>query len=222
MTATGEQRQTLVARYALPPGEIERRSLALVDAALCERFPAPAERLAASRIAYAAGDTALADAIRISAGAIEAGVAALRRAAPIVTDVRMVAAGLDRTRMERLGCPVYCAIDAPEVRTAAATSGLPRAAEAMRSLEDKLDGALVAIGNAPTALLALLDLVDGGTVRPALVVGVPVGFVAAAESKEELTQRSIPYVTLLGTRGGSPLAAAAVNALLRLATEDGA
>jgi precorrin-8X/cobalt-precorrin-8 methylmutase len=217
---TSAEYPNLVARYVLPPAEIERRSLATVAKSLAGRDLDEAELLITVRLAYAAGDTALADLIRISPGSIEAGVAALRTGAPVVTDVHMVAAGLDRARLERLGCPILCAIDAPQVRTAAAASGLPRAVEAIWFLRDRLDGAVVTVGNAPSALLALLDLIDDGAARPALIVGTPVGFVAAAESKEELVKRSIPYITLVGTRGGSPLAAAAMNALLRLATED--
>src|SRR5579883_900708 len=200
---------TLVDRYVLPPAEIERRSLAHVEQALRGRFADEAERLVAGRICYAAGDLSLADSVCFSSGAVAAGVAALRAGAPIVVDVRMVAAGLDRTRLVALGCELLCAIDAPEAAERARTSGLPRAVEAVRLLAPRLDGAVCAIGNAPTALLALLDLCDAGAVQPALIIGMPVGFVAAAESKEELLTRSVPFVTLRGTRGGSPLAAAA-------------
>jgi precorrin-8X/cobalt-precorrin-8 methylmutase len=90
----------------------------------------------------------------------------------------------------------------------------------IRLLKDHLGGALVAIGNAPTALLELLDLIDAGCAAPAAIVGMPVGLVAAAESKDELVRRATPYATVLGTRGGSPLAAAALNALLQLAVEE--
>lgn len=207
----------LVRRYALPPEEIEARSLALVDAALRERFTGHDERFVAARMLYAAGDTSLAGQIRFSPAAVASGVAALRRGAPVVADVRMVTSGISAAQLDALGCRVYCAIDDESVAERARSARLPRAVEAMRALSDRLSGAVVVIGNAPTALLSLLDLVDAGVAEPALVVGMPVGFVAAAEAKQELMRRSLPYLTVEGTRGGSALAVAAVNALLRLA-----
>jgi precorrin-8X/cobalt-precorrin-8 methylmutase len=221
VTAPSGCRSGLVQRYALPPAEIERRSLQTVTEALAAHFTDPAERAVAVRIAYAAGDLSLADALRFTPGAVAAGVRALCTGAAVVADVRMLVAGLDRGRLERLACPLLCSIDVPEVAEAARRSGLPRAVEAIRLLAPRLSGAVVAIGNAPTALLALLDLIDEGLEPPALIVGLPVGFVAAAESKHELAARSLRSVTLLGTRGGSPLAAATVNALLRLAADAG-
>lgn len=213
-------RPSLVERYALPPAEIERRSLALVDAALAGRFANADERAVAGRVVYAAGDLALAESLRFQGNAVTAAIEALRSGCPVVVDVRMVAAALDRTRLGRLGGELVCAIDLPGVAELAREQSVTRAIAGMRLASDRLDGAVVAIGNAPTALLALLDLVDAGMVRPACVIGMPVGFVAAAESKAELLRREIPAIAVTGTRGGSPLAAAAVNALLRLALED--
>ena len=210
----------LLRRYALPPNEIETRSQAIVEEALLSRFRDASERAVATRILYAAGDLKLAAAIRISPGAVTAGVAALQQGASIFTDVRMVLAGIDRSRAGRLGCRLDCRIDDPGVAECARASGLPRAAEAIRSLAPELDGSVVVIGNAPTALLSLLDQIDASGIRPALVIGMPVGFVAAAESKQELMNRNVPYITLAGRRGGSPLAAAAPNALLRLAAPE--
>jgi precorrin-8X/cobalt-precorrin-8 methylmutase len=115
---------------------------------------------------------------------------------------------------------VFVAVSEPNVAVAARAAGITRSAMGMRLLKDHLARALVTIGNAPTALLELLDLIDAGSPAPAAIVGMPVGLVAAAESKDELVRRMTPYVTVLGTRGGSPLAAAAVNALLQLAVED--
>ena len=124
---------------------------------------------------------------------------------------------LDR---RRFGGPVFVAVSEPNVAVAARAAGITRSAMGMRLLKDHLAGALVTIGHAPTALLELLDLIDPGSPAPSAIVGMPVGLVAAAESKDELVRRTTPYVTVLGTRGGSPLAAAAVNALLQLAVED--
>ncbi|HZQ37155.1 MAG TPA: precorrin-8X methylmutase [Dehalococcoidia bacterium] len=210
---------SLVERYALPPAEIERRSLALVDAALADRFADAGERAVAGRVVYAAGDLGLAERLRFQGRAVRAAVDALRAGCSIVVDVRMVAAALDRARLERLGSELVCAIDLPGVEALARELGVTRAIAGVRLAESRLDGAVIAIGNAPTALLALLDLIDAGTVRPACVIGMPVGFVAAAEAKAELARRGVPAIAVAGTRGGSPLAAAAVNALLRLALD---
>ena len=129
--------------------------------------------------------------------------------------MRMVAAGINTRLAEGHGCSLCCALDEPQPMQSANTA-LTRAASAMYGLETRLNSAIVAIGNAPTALLALIDMIDQGRIAPALVVGMPVGFVQALESKAELIKRRIPFITVEGTRGGSALAAAAVNALLRL------
>ena len=211
--------QTLVQRYALAPDEIESLSMERLAArtAVPEGLSGP-ERELLLRLVYSTGDPALADAIRIDPRAIDAGVEALLAGRPIVADVKMVRAGIDRTRTARLGCRVVCAIDAPEVTERARASGLPRAVEAMRQLERELDGGVAVIGTAPTALLSVLDMVDSGRARPALIVGVPVGFVAAAEAKAELLRRDVPFITIEGTRGGAACAVTAVNTLLRRAT----
>ncbi len=216
--ADPSSRPTLVDRYVLPPEEIERRSLQQVAEALGpDSCCSEAERQVIQRLVYAAGDVSLAPLIRCHPEAVSAGVAALRAGQPIVVDVRMVEAGLDHARVRRLGCPVHCAIDDEAVARQARDQGLPCAVLAMRALAPRAHRGVVVIGNAPTALLALLDLIDAGEVQPALIVATPVGFVAAAASKAELIARRTPYITIEGTRGGSALAAAAINALLRLA-----
>lgn len=210
---------TLLQRYGLPPDEIERLSLARLERRLGDRLRVPPEaRGVALRMLYAAGDASLAEMLRISDGAVAAGLRALAAGAPLVADVKMVAVALDRRRAQQLGAPILCAIDEPRVLREAHEAGLPRAAVAMRRLARRAPGGIYVIGNAPTALLQLLDLVDTGAAWPALVVATPLGFVSAAEAKDELAARAIPFVTVLGTRGGSAVAAAAANALLRLAT----
>ena len=168
---------------------------------------------------YAAGDPKLAAQLRVHPAAVQAGVAALRRGGPLVVDVAMVAAGVRQSALQELGCPLLVGVTQPRAAELAEQCGMTRSAAAMRLLTPQLAGGVVAIGNAPTALLELLDQLDAGAAPPALVIGVPVGMVAAAESKAELLERQVPWVTLLGTRGGSPLAAAAVNALLELALD---
>ena len=199
--------------------DIEPASMRVVDELLPDGGWSAEERAIVKRLVHASGDPSLASAIAFSPGAVAAGVAALRRGGDVVTDVRMVAVGVDQRRLGALGGTLRCAIDDDEVARQAAESGRTRAATAMRSLPDVLPGSIVAIGNAPTALREIIALTEAG-VRPALVVGVPVGFIDAAESKAALEATDLPYVTIRGTRGGSPLAAAAVNALLRLAESD--
>ncbi len=213
--------QTLVERYGLAAADIEERSFQIIDRLVPgDLLPAdPADRAVAKRIIHAAGDPGLAPLIAIAPGAVAGGVAALRRGCPILTDVRMVAVGVSRDLAGKFGNPIVCLLDDARVPAKARAEGTTRAVAAVRLRAADLAGAVVAIGNAPTALLALLDLVDAGVGGcPALVVGIPVGFVNAAEAKEELVGRKVPYITVRGHRGGSPLAAAAVNALLKLAT----
>ena len=215
---------TLLARYALPADRIEAVSLDRIEALLGSGCHSPldrwsgAERLLAKRLVYASGDPAIVRDIRIHPAAVPAGIEALRRGAPIVTDVRMVEAGISRRLADRLGCAICCAIEGAAVAGQSRITGWSRSAVGIEALAERLDGAVVAIGNAPTALLHLLDLIAAGRAHPALIVGVPVGFVAAAEAKAELARCSTPYVTILGSRGGSGIAVAAVNTLLRLAT----
>lgn len=222
MTAETHAGASLLARYGLPPGEIERLSLARLEAQAGAALPdEPRARHLARRVLYAAGDPALAPMLRVHPSAASAGVAALRAGAAVVVDVSMVAAGLPREALRRLGCPLVVAIDEPAAAPLAREAGITRSAAAFRLLAPRLGGAVVAIGNAPTALLELLDRLDAGSPPPAVIVGVPVGLVAAAESKDELTHRGVPYATVLGSRGGSPLAAAALNALVELASRAG-
>jgi precorrin-8X/cobalt-precorrin-8 methylmutase len=141
---------------------------------------------------------------------------ALRIKKPVVTDVRMVQVGISKALLSGNEIETHCLIDVKETAEKAKLDGTTRSVAAMRSLEKYIDGSIVAIGNAPTALLALLDMIDEHKVKPALVIGMPVGFVACAESKDELVKRSIPYMTILGNRGGSSAAAATVNALMDL------
>jgi precorrin-8X/cobalt-precorrin-8 methylmutase len=220
VTAGPRAGQTLLERYGLPPSEIVGRSLSRLEAAVGERLPVePGARRVALMMLYAVGDPPLFEALRVPSAAVAAGVVALQGGCPVVVDVRMVAAALDRRLLERLGCELICAIDQPSATELARQRGITRSAAAFELLAERLQGAVVAIGNAPTALLALLDAVDAGQTGPALVIGTPVGLVAAAESKNELLCRAVPSISVVGTRGGSPLAAAALNALLRLASE---
>ncbi len=212
---------TLLQRYGLTPEEIERRSLEMVEDAMPATPHLTArERYVLGRIVRAEGEPQIADSVRFSEGAVEEGIAAVRKGATIVTDVRMVEVGTSKALLRRSGNPIITMIDAPSVAERAKREGITRSAAAIRELTPQIDGAVVAVGNAPTALLALLDSVDEGKALPALIIGMPVGFVACAEAKDELALRAATHITILGNRGGSSAAAATLNALLTLAMED--
>ena len=204
-----------VAHYA--PQDIETRSMAIIEDLLPPLDCSEEERQVIKRIVHATGDPQVASRVRLHTNAVSAGIAAIGEGKTIFTDVRMVAVGINHHLAQEFGCSIRCALDEPNMIKQAQEEGITRAATAIHCLGTRLNGAIIAIGNAPTALLALLGLIDGGDVLPALVVGIPVGFVQARESKAELMKRDIPYITIEGTRGGSATAVATVNALLKLA-----
>lgn len=195
------------------PQEIERESMRQVDEFLKGFTFSPTEKAVVSRIVHTSGDPDLASQVRFHHRATESGLAALRKGAHVFTDVSMIIAGINKNRLGELGGEAHCLVHSPEVAEEAKRRGTTRSAVAIEVFGEKLNGQVIAIGNAPTALFTLIQMIQKG-LRPALVVGMPVGFVGAAQSKELLTKVDIPYITLLGTRGGSPLAAATINALL--------
>ena len=200
--------------YLRDPAAIYRRSFALVRAeADLARFPASLRPLA-MRLAHAAGDVAILDDLAWSRGAAVAGERALARGATILVDSAMVDAGIARGRLPA-GNRVICTLREAAVPRLAQAQQTTRSAAAVELWLPHLAGAVVAIGNAPTALFRLLELLVDGAPRPAVVLGFPVGFVGAAEAKGALVGfgGGLAYVTLRGRRGGSALAAAAVNAL---------
>lgn len=199
--------------YVRDGDEIYRRSFAIIRAeAELARFTAAEERVAV-RVIHACGMVEVTDGIVFSPGAAEAGVAALAAGAPVLCDAAMVADGVTRARLPA-GNEVVCTLRDPRVPGLAAQLGTTRTAAALELWRERLGGAVVAIGNAPTALFRLLELIDAGAPRPALVVGMPVGFVGAAESKDALAARSdLASIIVRGRRGGSAMTAAAVNAL---------
>jgi len=173
------------------------------------------------RIIHSTADFEFAELVRNSPGAIEAGVQALRSGCAVLTDVHMVRVGISAQRLGALGGAVHCLVDDPEVHRRATATGSTRTTQSMRLAAERglLADSIVAIGNAPTALYEVIQLVHQG-VRPALVVGVPVGFVGTAESKAALMNlTSVPWLVTSGNKGGSTIAVATVNALLRLAAD---
>lgn len=205
------------ARYSTSmPEAIETESFEIIRKLLPDLSANEREMPILLRIVHTTGDPAIVQHVKIHPAAVESGLKAIRAGADILVDVKMVAAGINKALAQKFGCSVKCAIDDPGVVEVARTNRCTRAAAAMRFMSDSFGGSIVAIGNAPTALLALLDIIDSGGGRPALIVGTPVGFVGAAESKMELVKRDIPYITVEGTRGGSTISAAIINALLKL------
>jgi len=200
--------------YVRDPAEIYRRSFATVRAeANLDRLPTDVAGVA-QRLIHACGMTDIVDDLRWSNGAAEAGRVALEEGAPVFVDAEMVAAGIIRDRLPANNT-VICSLNDDAVPERARQTANTRSAAAVDLWDGRLEGAVVAIGNAPTALFRLLERIIEGAPKPALVLGFPVGFIGAAESKEALSSGAVdvPYVTLLGRRGGSAMAAAAVNAL---------
>ena len=200
--------------YEKDPGAIYRQSFAVIrgEAAL-DQLPEDL-RPVAIRLIHACGMTDITDDLAWSGDVVEAARGAFSSGAPVLTDVEMVAHGIIRSRLPSK-TNVICTLNDPAVPGLAKRLGTTRSAAAVTLWEDKLKGAVVAIGNAPTALFHLLEWIADGGPRPAVILGFPVGFVGAAESKEALidSELCVPFLTLRGRRGGSAMAAAAVNGL---------
>ena len=199
------------------PMEIEARSFEIIYPYIKELNLRDDEIKIYSRIIHAAGDIDYAPIIKISETAIESAKSAILRGANIFTDVEMVRTGINKRTLKKFGGEVFCKVADDEVKEIAAAEKITRSMAAMRMFGEKLNGAIVAIGNAPTALFEVLRLIHEENILPAVVIGVPVGFVGAADSKAELfAQDKVPFITVEGTKGGSPIAVAVVNAILYL------
>lgn len=207
------------ARTPIARHPIEVESFEIIDSLLEPANAGEPEYQVIRRVVHTTGDPSLARAMFFSTAAIGAGVEAIAAGASIYCDVNMVVAGIQPTTQIR-GLEVTCLVADTASAELAAEEGITRGAAAIRLAAPVLDGAIVAIGNSPTALFELLRLVEEQGLRPALVVGVPVGFVGAAASKEALAASVIPCITLPGNRGGSTVAAAIVNALIRLSADN--
>ncbi len=200
---------------------IEDNSFAIIDQEAGPHEFRPAEWQVVRRVIHATADFEFKRLMRFHPEAIASGIAALRGGCPVLVDVRMIAAGLNEDRLRAYGCTVTSYISDDDVIAAAKANNSTRAIESMRKAHrlGKLDGAIVAIGNAPTALLEVVRLAREEGARPALVIGVPVGFVSAAESKVAATGLTTPFIVSEGRKGGSPIAVAILHALLLLSTE---
>lgn len=206
----------MVTLQPIAPQDIEAESFRIIERELGPTRFSPEEFAVVRRTIHATGDFSFAETLRFHPQAISAGLAAIRAGKNILVDVNMAASGISSGLLAQFGGRVICRVAEPETAAMAKANGTTRSDAAMsRSVADNIG--IVAVGNAPTALLKVMELIDQGLFAPDLVIGVPVGFVNAAESKEILVQQPYPFITALGRKGGTPVAVAAVNALLRLA-----
>lgn len=197
------------------PTEIEEKSMKIIRPYVENFFKTEAEIKVASRIIHAAGDVDYAKIIHIHPEAIEAAKNALKNGKNIYTDVEMVRTGINKKKLADFGGKVFCKIADTDVANNAKKFNITRSMAAMREFGKDLNGSIVAIGNAPTALFEVLRLIEEENILPAVIIGIPVGFVGAAESKAALMKNEkVPFITVEGTKGGSPIAVAAFNAIL--------
>ena len=197
------------------PMEIENRSMEIIAPHLEGLNLTEDEKKVCSRIIHASGDVSYAPIIKIHPNAIETIKSAIKRGANIFTDVEMVKRGINLRTLSKFGGEIFCKVADDDVREFAAKNGITRSMAAMRIFNKRLNGQIIAIGNAPTALFEVLRLIKEENILPASIIGVPVGFVGAAQSKFELiAQKNVPFITVEGTKGGSSIAVAALNAIL--------
>ncbi|BBH20485.1 precorrin-8X methylmutase [Paenibacillus baekrokdamisoli] len=195
------------------PQEIEGKSFEIITEELGEHSFTPEQYPIVQRIIHASADFELGRSIVFNGDAIEAGIRSIRAGRPVVADVQMIQAGVSKERLERFGGGIHVYISDPDVIEEAKRLNTTRAIISMRKAIRAAEGGIYAIGNAPTALLELIRLVKEGLAKPDLVIGMPVGFVSAAESKDELRKLDIPFITNIGRKGGSTIVVSAINAI---------
>lgn len=198
----------------IAPKDIEKRSFEIITELLGSRRLDPENEPVIKRVIHTTADFDFADSLVFSPHAVEQGLRALRAGCDIVTDTQMAKAGISKPALEKLGGRVHCFMSDADVAQEAQKRGLTRAAVSMERAAALQKPCIFAVGNAPTALLRLRELIDDGRVAPALVIGVPVGFVNVVESKEQILSASVPHIVARGRKGGSAVAAAICNALL--------
>lgn len=198
----------------MKPMEIETRSFEIITEILGDRVLEPENELVIKRVIHTTADFDYADNLAFSDGAVAKGVEALRSGCHIVTDTSMAMSGINKTTLAKLGGRVHCFIADPDVAKEAKERGVTRSTVSMEHAARLEQPCIFAIGNAPTALIALHELVKEGKVKPALIIGVPVGFVNVVESKELIMGDDVPYIVARGRKGGSNVAAAICNAML--------
>ena len=212
--------EILDAYSVVEAGKIVDKSMMLIREAIGDDLAKlPKDKVPiVERVVHTTADPEFAKLLVISDDAVKAGVAAIKAGAKVVSDVKMVKAGINDARIKKFGSQVQTYMNDCRVMELAKTEKLTRSAAAMRlAIKDGLDGGIVLIGNAPTAAFELADQIKAGKVKPALIIAVPVGFVGAAESKEVVAKLPVPYVITRGRKGGSTIAVAVFNALLTMA-----
>ena len=200
------------------PAEIEKRSMEIIRQELGEREIPPENRSVVMRVIHTTADFDYAQNLRFSKNAVELGIQALLDGATVVTDTKMAWSGINKAALEQAGAKAVCFISDEDIAEAARKNGTTRAWACMDKAAKLEGGVIIAVGNAPTALIRLKELIDAEQIAPKLVIGVPVGFVNVVESKELIMESEIPYIVAAGRKGGSNVAAAIVNALLYKAT----
>lgn len=205
----------------IQPQEIEDKSFAMITEELGEHPFTEQQYPVVQRVIHASADFELGRSLVFHPDAIEFGIAAIRKGETVVADVQMVQVGTSKERIRKYGGDVAVYISDPDVIEEAKRLNTTRAIVSMRKAVRSAQGGIYAIGNAPTALLELIRLVKEGIARPSLVIGMPVGFVSAAESKDELRKLDIPFITNIGRKGGSTVVVAALNALSIMADKRG-
>ena len=198
----------------IKPMDIEKRSFKIITELLGDRRLDPENELVIKRVIHTSADFDYADNLVFSPHAVSKGIEALRAGCDIVTDTQMAKAGINKTILGSLGGEVHCFMSDPDVAQEAKERGITRAIVSMERAASLPKPCIYAIGNAPTALISLYEQIKAGKVKPALIIGVPVGFVNEVESKELILGTDLPYIVARGRKGGSNVAAAICNALL--------
>ncbi|MCQ2406410.1 MAG: precorrin-8X methylmutase [Oscillospiraceae bacterium] len=198
----------------IKPMDIERRSFEIITEILGERKLDPENELVIKRAIHTSADFDYADNLVFSEHAVLKGIEALKSGCDIVTDTQMAKSGINKTILAKLGGQVHCFMAEPDVAEEAKARGITRAIVSMERAAKLPKPCIFAIGNAPTALIRIREMMDAGELKPALIVGVPVGFVNVVESKELIIESAAPYIVARGRKGGSNIAAAICNAML--------
>ena len=201
----------------LSPQDIEAESMRIIDREAGSHSFSEDEWTIVRRIIHATADFEVMKTIRFHPQAIAAGIAAMKQGNPVYTDTQMLKAAIGGKLQEQYGCSAVCLVADDEVQRVSKASGITRSAAAMQAAAATLQNGIVAIGNAPTALFEAVRLCREGAMSPALIIGMPVGFVGAAESKQALLESGLVSITMLGRKGGTPAAVATINALMQLA-----
>lgn len=200
------------------PGEIEKRSMEIIRAELGNVNLNPLEEPIIKRCIHTSADFDYVDTLTFSEGAVSIALEALKNGVSVVTDTNMGKSGVNKRKLESLGGRCYCFMADEDVAEAARNHGTTRAVASMEKAASMKEPLIIAVGNAPTALVRLYELIQEGSIKPALIIGVPVGFVNVVQAKELIMTAGVPYIVARGRKGGSNIAAAIVNALLYMIT----